>query len=304
VWEGFDGHYTQIYTQKIGTDASPIQLTSDAHWHDYPQVSGDRVVWQGSDASGYTQIYTEKIGTDASPIQLTSDAQDHGDPQVSGDRIVWDTVADLSDSSSPPTQIFTAAPSNDTTPPTTTLSVVPAPNAAGWNHTSVTVTLAASDGPTGSGVAGTLYRLGSGPEFLYSAPFLLSAQGATTIQFGSEDNVGNTETVKSATIRIDSRKPTSTASRNLIVVRGRRVTVPFKISDPLPSCGKAKVTITVKLRSRTVKTISLANVLTNRARSYSLKVTLARGSYSWTVKATDIAGNAGKVSAAKKLVVR
>ena len=43
---------------------------------------------------------------------------------------------------------------------------------------------------------------------------------------------------------------------------------------------------------------------TNKARSYSFKVTLKKGSYTWTVKATDIAGNVGKASAAKTLTVR
>ena len=43
---------------------------------------------------------------------------------------------------------------------------------------------------------------------------------------------------------------------------------------------------------------------TNKARSYSFKVTLKKGGYTWTVKAIDIAGNVGKASAAKRLIVR
>jgi len=45
-------------------------------------------------------------------------------------------------------------------------------------------------------------------------------------------------------------------------------------------------------------------VPTNATRSYSFRVTLKKGSYTWTVKATDAAGNAGTASAAKKLVVK
>jgi hypothetical protein len=35
-----------------------------------------------------------------------------------------------------------------------------------------------------------------------------------------------------------------------------------------------------------------------------LIVTLKKGSYTWIVKATDLAGNVGKESAAKKLIVK
>jgi pimeloyl-ACP methyl ester carboxylesterase len=87
VWTASDGTYDQVFTQKIGTDASPVQLTTNGV-EPYPRVSGDRVVWQRYDGAHY-QIFTQKIGTDASPIQLTTDAHDHGDPQVSGDRVVW-----------------------------------------------------------------------------------------------------------------------------------------------------------------------------------------------------------------------
>ena len=115
---------------------------------------------------------------------------------------------------------------------------------------------------------------------------------------------GNVETAKSATVKIDTGKPTSTATRNVTVKKGKKAKLSFRVSDPAPSCGAASVTITIKLKGKTVKTIKIANVATNKARSYTFKVTLKKGSYRWTVKATDIAGNTGKVSAAKKLTVR
>ncbi len=74
----------QVFTQQIGTDASPVQLTSGTIDNENPQVSGDRVVWSGSDGT-----FTQKIGTDASPVQLTSGTIDHENLQVSGDRVVW-----------------------------------------------------------------------------------------------------------------------------------------------------------------------------------------------------------------------
>jgi len=88
VWAGHDGASWQIFTRKLGADASPQQLTTDPHSHASPQVSGDRVVWYGNDGVQF-QIFTRKIGVDASPVKLTDYPSHHGDPRVSGDRVVW-----------------------------------------------------------------------------------------------------------------------------------------------------------------------------------------------------------------------
>jgi len=52
----------------------------------YPRVSGNRIVWQGSDQQ--IQIYTWKVGDPASTA-LTNDGLTNSSPQVSGDRVVW-----------------------------------------------------------------------------------------------------------------------------------------------------------------------------------------------------------------------
>jgi hypothetical protein len=88
------------------------------------------------------------------------------------------------------------------------------------------------------------------------------------------------------------------------VKQGKKAKLAFTISDPAPSCGSSRVTIIIKLKARIVKTIKFTGVPTNKACSYFLRVTLKKGGYTWTVKATDAAGNVGRVSAAKKLVVR
>jgi beta propeller repeat protein len=87
VWLTYDGSNTQVFTQRIGVDADPSQLTTDANNHESPQVSGDRVVWRAT-VGANEQIFTQHIG-DAHPSQLTTDANDHYWPQVSGDRVVW-----------------------------------------------------------------------------------------------------------------------------------------------------------------------------------------------------------------------
>ena len=107
-----------------------------------------------------------------------------------------------------------------------------------------------------------------------------------------------------AVVRIDTGKPSTSATKNVSVARGRKATLRFKVSDPAPSCGSAEVTITIKLGKKTVKIIKLAGVATNKAAGSTFKVTLKKGTYRWTVKAADIAGNASKVSPAKKLTVK
>ena len=65
-----------------------MPLTTGTSDHYVPQVSGDRVVWRGTDGAHF-QIFTRKVGVDSSPVPLTTDAHDHDIPQVSGDRVVW-----------------------------------------------------------------------------------------------------------------------------------------------------------------------------------------------------------------------
>ncbi|TLM71587.1 MAG: hypothetical protein FDZ70_08840, partial [Actinobacteria bacterium] len=94
----------------------------------------------------------------------------------------------------------------DTLAPVTTASGVP----AGWASAPVTVTLSAADAT--SGVAWTRYRVGSGAVQTYTAPFAVSAPGTTTVYFWSADNAGNAETTGTATVRIDTLAPVTTAS--------------------------------------------------------------------------------------------
>jgi hypothetical protein len=101
----------------------------------------------------------------------------------------------------------------DTTPPTTTATVTPAPNGAGWNNSDVTVNLNATDNPGGSGVASITYSE-SGAQTLSSttvsgaaASFVVSTEGVTQISYGATDNAGNVEAGKSLTISLDKTAP-------------------------------------------------------------------------------------------------
>jgi C1A family cysteine protease len=96
----------------------------------------------------------------------------------------------------------------ETDAPATSLSSAPASITVGWNRSSVTVSLVASD--VGSGVYATYYRLNSGATTRYTAPVAVSSQGTNTLQYWSIDGVGNTEPAHSVTFKIDSIAPHTT----------------------------------------------------------------------------------------------
>ncbi len=98
--------------------------------------------------------------------------------------------------------------------PESSASVAPAPNVYGWYRLSgPTLTITATDtagGLPGAGVADIYYRMGS-VTTTYTAPFQVSLQGTTTVEYWSVDNVGNEETPhKTVVVKYDNVDPTVT----------------------------------------------------------------------------------------------
>ncbi|MGC9308089.1 MAG: OmpL47-type beta-barrel domain-containing protein, partial [Thermoplasmatota archaeon] len=81
----------------------------------------------------------------------------------------------------------------------------------GWYTSPVTVTLTATD--DFSGVAETIYRVGSGAWQTYTEPFTLEQDGEQTISFYSVDNAGHVETICSQTVPIDLYGPEITVEK-------------------------------------------------------------------------------------------
>jgi uncharacterized repeat protein (TIGR01451 family) len=101
--------------------------------------------------------------------------------------------------------------SADAVAPITVGSLSGTQGTTGWYTGPVTVSLTASDND--SGVAATSYSLDGGNTWLsYSAPFVINAQGTSTVEFYSVDNAGNTESIQSDTFKIDGVKPSTTDS--------------------------------------------------------------------------------------------
>ncbi|HEX5247860.1 MAG TPA: HYR domain-containing protein [Gaiellaceae bacterium] len=105
--------------------------------------------------------------------------------------------------------LLTPAAAADDTPPVSTASVSPAANAAGWNNRPVTVTISASDGDGGSGVASITYSTGGAPTTVAAASVSVpvTAEGVTTVAYHATDNAGNVESDHAIAVRIDETAP-------------------------------------------------------------------------------------------------
>ena len=108
---------------------------------------------------------------------------------------------------------FTLSPpppsSTDTTPPVTTVALSGSPFFNGYYHGPVTLTLSAADSQ--SGIAGTFYRVDSGPQQTYTGPFQVTGDFTHLITFYSTDRAGNAESPNgSASFSIDSTPPVTT----------------------------------------------------------------------------------------------
>ncbi|MFF8104250.1 OmpL47-type beta-barrel domain-containing protein [Streptomyces sp. NPDC016640] len=85
-----------------------------------------------------------------------------------------------------------AAPPRDTTPPVTGVTVEGTRNSDGAYVGDATVTVSATDGHDGSGVAGIEYSLDGGPYLAYTGPVVVDRAGRHTVAYRASDRAGNT----------------------------------------------------------------------------------------------------------------
>ena len=204
----------------------------------------------------------------------------------------------------------------DTTAPAT------ADNAGtGWRRTARTVTLAAADPKAkaktkagiaagSAGVAYTEYSRDGGAtwvrggSFAVPAPADHSGDGAQQTLVRAADAAGNVSRARVVTVRIDTRKPQPRAAWAASVVRGHTAGLRFYISDPRPGSPSARVTVKVRtLAGRSVKTLVVRGPV-GKSLSARFVCWLAKGSYRFTVYATDTAGNTQAATASNRLKVR
>ena len=189
--------------QVTGADASD-SLTAQFYYPTtvtgFSEVLLQLLYWNGS-------AWAPVVGAGGSPP--FKDTNDNLDGTTSGGRF---TVT--LDSSSIPRitdlggTVF-ALVEEDRIAPVTMVGQSPAANAAGWNKTDVTVTLAAAD--EGSGVARTEFAVNGGSWRPYVGPIAVDHDGIYTLQYRSVDEAGNVERTKTARVRIDKTEPLAIA---------------------------------------------------------------------------------------------
>jgi hypothetical protein len=131
----------------------------------------------------------------------------------------------------------------DTTPPTTTATSSPNPNASGWNNTNVALTLNATDNPGGSGVKEIQFSLngaqsGAGLVSGSVVTVPIAAEGTTTLTYFARDNANNAEAPRTLPVQIDKTPPTVTfaspaPSPNAAGWNNSNVSIAFAAADSL-----------------------------------------------------------------------
>jgi hypothetical protein len=182
-----------------------------------PQDSPDQftVSWSGQSDPGGSGIasYTIYVSTNGGAFApwLTDTTQTSATyTGTNSDTYAFFSVATDNVGNVQPTPASAQATTTvETAPPITSASLSGTLGTSGTYTSPVTVTLTATD--SYFPVADTYYSLDSGTTWLkYTAPFTVSSQGTTTVEYYSVDQAGNTETTNSANINIDSVAPDTT----------------------------------------------------------------------------------------------
>src|SRR3989338_4205829 len=172
----------------------------------------------------------------------------------------------------------------DNTAPSTELSGV---DSDSWNKASITITLTASDSV--SGADKTYYSTDvSSAVDVYDGPFTIAEDGSYNIKYYSQDKAGNSESTKTASVKIDKTAPSTELS-----------------GLDNEHWNKASVTITLTA-SDSVSGVDKTYYSTdgsNPALTYSSPFTLStEGTYTIKYYSIDKAGNSETVKSAESVI--
>ncbi len=165
-----------------------------------------------------------------------------------------------------------------------------------WHRRPVAVKLVATDIGGGT-VAGTEYRIDgdaawhpyTGPiEFL--APPDHSGDGRHQLHYRSTDSAGNTEPDYAITVPVDTLGPTTSVPRPVKAVQGKVAHLSLVVHEKTSTAADVKVQIRRAGTDHVLKTIT-ARRRVNAEVSVWFACRLAPGAYTFTVQATDLAGN-------------
>lgn len=180
----------------------------------------------------------------------------------------------------------------DTTPPTVVATVTPAPTAGGfWVTRPVTVTLVASDGEAGSGVASVTAWVGDGARTTTSgttASVTFGADGTFVVSALATDVSGVSSTPVTTTVVVDTTPPAVSLTRATSPIT--RATSGTAVAEGTVEAG-ATLVVTATDGTRTTSPRA-AHVAGTSWTSDPLDVTsLLDGPITYTATATDAAGH-------------
>ncbi len=136
----------------------------------------------------------------------------------------------------------------------------------------------------------------------YTVP--VSAQGSIAVTVQAFDWCNHIGTAQ-ATVKIDATKPGTQTLGNATVKKGQTAVLKYRVTEPAGLSPTADVVISVKSRrGATVQTLKAPGVSVNAAQAQSFACTLPKGTYTWYVSATDLAGNRQANVATAKLTVK
>jgi large repetitive protein len=264
------GNWSVNYTDSIILDTTPPMVTVNfpptpvSGWFTTSPVVGSVTATDSS--SNVTEILV------TGPDGTLSDVKDLGTPSASGTLTVSGdgshmVICDATDSAGN-TGTGQTMFGIDTTPPTLTKELNGTEGTNGWYTSDVVVTLTGGD-TGGSGLASVEYNLNSSGWTAYTVPFTISTEGTNTLEHKATDNAGNVYVLTTQTIKIDKTPPV--------------------VAITAPANGAYYKSINVPAAGFTVNEL---NPYTTVEAGYSA----SEGVQTYTVTATDTAGNVGSAS--------
>lgn len=186
-------------------DTTPA--TGDDDTYAFARVAGSEVAVVALNQGAGSNSVSLPVGAYFADGTLLADALNGGSYSVSGGRVSLTLDARSG------VILLPAPAAADTTPPTVSAAITPAPNAAGWNSGPVTVALAGVD--SDSGVRELRHWVNDGAATVVAgatASVPVSAEGITTVSARAIDEAFNGSAVATATVKIDSTAPAVSAS--------------------------------------------------------------------------------------------
>ncbi len=184
----------------------------------------------------------------------------------------------------------------DTTAPSTSVEGV----SEGWMRGPVKMALVPDDG-SGSGIERTEYQLDDGGWTTGTRP-VVDGDGTHAVRYRSVDLVGNAEAEQTTLVKVDSTGPTTVALK-ATGLRGRRVSLGYRISDALSSSAIHVRIIIRDRRGRIARQLALPDATTASWRTAKW-TPRARGTYRFSVFAQDEAGNRQATVGTARVIVR